>query len=274
MGSVVYSLGLGVKMSVLLALPAIGVMLWQGMGRDRALRQAMLIAQVQVGFTTEYFGYILSMSNVFPDFDWIPVPRCVSTELSVSSIRVDSPILIQVDRELALRGGRDVLIEAILDRTVGRTYHSASGIPHNEMAQASQRLPSGCPPATTASPNRDQASQDCQSSYTGLHHDQHSFSNYYRMSLRQEPPLPVLRIHCLVHAISAVAKRSASSVDLRNVDSPRVGLERLSKHDRKLASRCCLSSPPYPRCMAGYGWRVNGRAGRGEAPTCGIMRPL
>ncbi|KAI7486942.1 Dol-P-Man:Man(5)GlcNAc(2)-PP-Dol [Hortaea werneckii] len=47
-GSVVYSFGLGVKMSVLLALPAIGIVLWQGMGRDRALRQAMLIVQVQV----------------------------------------------------------------------------------------------------------------------------------------------------------------------------------------------------------------------------------
>lgn len=48
-GSVIYSFGLGVKMSVLLALPAIGVVLWQGMGLDRALRQAMLITQVQVG---------------------------------------------------------------------------------------------------------------------------------------------------------------------------------------------------------------------------------
>lgn len=48
-GSLAYSFGLGVKMSVLLALPAVGVVLWQGMGRDRALRQAMLIGQIQVG---------------------------------------------------------------------------------------------------------------------------------------------------------------------------------------------------------------------------------
>ena len=39
-GSVAYSFGLGIKMSLLLALPAIGLVLWQGMGRDRALRQA------------------------------------------------------------------------------------------------------------------------------------------------------------------------------------------------------------------------------------------
>ena len=47
-GSFAYSLGLGVKMSLLLALPAIGVVLWQAMGRDRALQQAMLMGQVQV----------------------------------------------------------------------------------------------------------------------------------------------------------------------------------------------------------------------------------
>jgi len=47
-GSVAYSVGLGVKMSLLLALPAIGVVLWQGMGRDRAMKQAMIMGQLQV----------------------------------------------------------------------------------------------------------------------------------------------------------------------------------------------------------------------------------
>lgn len=48
LGSLAFSVGLGVKMSLLLALPAVGVVLWQGMGRDRALRQAILMGQVQV----------------------------------------------------------------------------------------------------------------------------------------------------------------------------------------------------------------------------------
>lgn len=48
LGSVAYSMGLGVKMSLLLALPAIGMVLWQGMGRDRALKQALLMGQLQV----------------------------------------------------------------------------------------------------------------------------------------------------------------------------------------------------------------------------------
>ena len=47
-GSVVYSIGLGVKMSLLLALPGIGVVLWQAIGRNRAFRQAMVIGQIQV----------------------------------------------------------------------------------------------------------------------------------------------------------------------------------------------------------------------------------
>lgn len=47
-GNLAFSLGLGVKMSLLLALPAVGVVLWLGAGRDRALRQAALMAQVQV----------------------------------------------------------------------------------------------------------------------------------------------------------------------------------------------------------------------------------
>jgi len=48
LGSLAFSLGLGVKMSLLLALPAVGVVLWQGAGRDRAVGQALLMGQVQV----------------------------------------------------------------------------------------------------------------------------------------------------------------------------------------------------------------------------------
>ncbi|KAK5117335.1 hypothetical protein LTR62_005952 [Meristemomyces frigidus] len=47
-GSLAFSFGLGVKMSLLLALPAVGVVLWLGMGRDRALKQAVLMGQLQV----------------------------------------------------------------------------------------------------------------------------------------------------------------------------------------------------------------------------------
>lgn len=48
LGSLAFSLGLGVKMILLLALPAVGIVLWLGVGRDRAVKQALIMAQVQV----------------------------------------------------------------------------------------------------------------------------------------------------------------------------------------------------------------------------------
>lgn len=43
-----FSLGLGVKMSLLLALPAVGVVLLQGVGRNQAIINAVLMLLVQV----------------------------------------------------------------------------------------------------------------------------------------------------------------------------------------------------------------------------------
>ncbi|KAM3424067.1 Dol-P-Man:Man(5)GlcNAc(2)-PP-Dol alpha-1,3-mannosyltransferase [Cercospora zeina] len=46
-GSVCFTLGVGVKMTVVLALPAAGMVLWQGVGRDKAVWQAQMMVQVQ-----------------------------------------------------------------------------------------------------------------------------------------------------------------------------------------------------------------------------------
>ena len=46
--SVLYSLGVAVKMSLLLALPAVGIVLLQGLGATSAMRKAGLMAQLQV----------------------------------------------------------------------------------------------------------------------------------------------------------------------------------------------------------------------------------
>src|ERR1700712_1940796 len=47
-GSIFYSWGLGIKMSLLLSLPAFGVILFLTRGITGGLRQASLMAQVQV----------------------------------------------------------------------------------------------------------------------------------------------------------------------------------------------------------------------------------
>lgn len=48
-GSIFYSLAVGVKMSALLALPAVGLILLQAIGKERAFTQAGIIAYLQVG---------------------------------------------------------------------------------------------------------------------------------------------------------------------------------------------------------------------------------
>lgn len=57
LGSMAYSMAVGVKMNTLLALPAVGAILLQAVGRNKALRQAMVMAQVQVS------RYLLSRAS-------------------------------------------------------------------------------------------------------------------------------------------------------------------------------------------------------------------
>jgi alpha-1,3-mannosyltransferase len=48
LGSSIYAFGLGIKMSLLLALPGIGFVLYQAIFLRRAARQAMIMFQIQV----------------------------------------------------------------------------------------------------------------------------------------------------------------------------------------------------------------------------------
>ena len=50
LGSIAFSLGIGVKMSLLLALPGVILILGQGSTVNRALRNVAAIVQVQVSF--------------------------------------------------------------------------------------------------------------------------------------------------------------------------------------------------------------------------------
>jgi alpha-1,3-mannosyltransferase len=47
-GSFLYTIGLNVKMTALLPLPAIGMVLLQSIGQSRAITQALIIGQMTV----------------------------------------------------------------------------------------------------------------------------------------------------------------------------------------------------------------------------------
>ncbi|KAF2165917.1 glycosyltransferase family 58 protein [Zasmidium cellare ATCC 36951] len=86
-GTLVYSVGVGVKMSLLLCLPAVGVVLWQAMGRDRAFYQAQSILQVQtliaspfiIGGLKSYVTRAFELSRTFM-FKWTVNWRFVGEE--------------------------------------------------------------------------------------------------------------------------------------------------------------------------------------------------
>lgn len=131
-GSLAYSLGLGVKMSLLLALPAVAVMLWQGMGRNRALAQAMLMGQVQVCRTINDQKSILTY--VRADYAWLPVPRCELSKLPFESFRIQSPVPVQVDGELAFRWRGEIFVSGVLVGVACSTYLGSRAFPCHEMA--------------------------------------------------------------------------------------------------------------------------------------------
>lgn len=55
-GSVVYSWGLGIKMSLLLVLPAVGAVLFLGRGFNGSLRLAWLMAQIQIAIAVPFLA--------------------------------------------------------------------------------------------------------------------------------------------------------------------------------------------------------------------------
>lgn len=91
MGSAVYSLSVGVKMNTLLVLPAVAVMYLQALGRDKALRQALIMAQIQFLIGTPFLSeaprsYITKAFELTRQFffEWTVNWRFVGEEVFLS----------------------------------------------------------------------------------------------------------------------------------------------------------------------------------------------
>lgn len=86
-----YSLSVGVKMNTLLVLPAVAVAYLQALGRDKALRQGLIMAQIQfllgTPFLTEaprsYFTKAFEFTRQF-FFEWTVNWRFVGEEVFLS----------------------------------------------------------------------------------------------------------------------------------------------------------------------------------------------
>ncbi|OAA48447.1 Glycosyltransferase, ALG3 [Metarhizium rileyi] len=90
-GSIAYSFGLGIKMSLLLSLPAVGMVLFLGRGLGGSLRLAWLMAQVQLVIALPFLaknwqGYLsraFELSRQFK-FEWTVNWRMMGEELFLS----------------------------------------------------------------------------------------------------------------------------------------------------------------------------------------------
>lgn len=102
-GSFAYTTALGVKMSVLLVLPAIGTILLQALGRDRAITQALVIGQMQVLFgyeflvknTPAYFASAFQLSRAFL-YEWTVNWRFVPEHIFLSGLFSKSLLAAQL----------------------------------------------------------------------------------------------------------------------------------------------------------------------------------
>lgn len=91
LGSLAYSWGLGIKMSLLLALPAIGAVLFLGKGLKGSLKQAWLMAQLQIVIAVQFLptnamGYLaraFELSRQFL-FVWTVNWRFIGEEIFLS----------------------------------------------------------------------------------------------------------------------------------------------------------------------------------------------
>lgn len=97
-GSALYSTGLNVKMTLLLPLPAIGIIMVMKLGGREALTQAMIIGQVAVCTSS---STKVQIADRYPDSLWLPLPEEISIVLSCR-FQLWPLLPLQVDRQLAL----------------------------------------------------------------------------------------------------------------------------------------------------------------------------
>lgn len=227
-GSFVYSIGLGVKMSLLLALPAIGVVLWQAIGRNRALRQAMFIGQVQVSRvkTASY-----AVTNVLADITCVSVLAQESLGIPFKSVRIQPPVPFQVDRKLAIHGRGALLVKRVLVRLASWTYLACCRIYLNKVGSPAFR---GHPRAARLAAAGSRAGQTCTEDESELHPHRHPHIRPDWMPVRAQFALPVLCIRCLDHTLPALAQWHASDSDICHLGCSRMGMECVSQYGYQL----------------------------------------
>ena len=85
--------------------------------------------------------------------------------------------------------------------------------------------------------------------------------------------LPILCVHCVDESIFAMEERATSNLNLWCLGSAGVGMERVSKHERKLRCGCWMLGHPGLGGLVGNQERIRGGGSfspRERAFPCGV----
>nr|POE72514.1 hypothetical protein CFP56_12387 [Quercus suber] len=161
------------------------------------------------------------------DHACVSVSCDVSPQLCGSCVRVHAPVLVQVDGELAVRRGGSLSLARILFRIAGGPYRVTGVLRRDSMAAPVPSLPPEGHPADPPAPASGRPGPDLTTCDARFRADQHPHRYHRRLLVCEKLTLPVLRVHCLVHAVSAVAQRTTSGPHLRRLGGTGMGVERV-----------------------------------------------
>lgn len=147
LGSFFYTTGLNVKMTLLLPLPAMGILMIQALGSREAMTQAMIIFQVSVCHMKKVVIYWLIIIGSF----WISIQEA-ELQLLWTRFRAHPGILLQVDRQLALRFRGNVPVETVCSQPSGHQCWSAFVLRLHTLDQAFQTHSAPIPETCDACP--------------------------------------------------------------------------------------------------------------------------
>ncbi|EKG13022.1 Glycosyltransferase ALG3 [Macrophomina phaseolina MS6] len=126
LGSICYSLAVGIKMSALLALPAVGLILLQAIGKERAITQAGIIGYLQLllGFpflqtnARAYFSRAFELTRVFlykwtVNWRFVPEPVFLSKPFSLTLLFAHLLLLVLFASTRWLKPAQRPLLECV-----------------------------------------------------------------------------------------------------------------------------------------------------------------
>jgi hypothetical protein len=190
---------------------------------------------------------------------WLPIQESFIFILW-QGLRVQPRVSLQMDRQLALRFRGDFSITSLCSRTVGPQRPFTRLVRRNALDQAFQTLAPSIPQNHHAASRTPGPGHHGQANHSQFRHDGNFDCHDNGHAMRPIAALPVLRLHCVEHAVFAVESRFPPHCPICALGRPRMGMERVSQYTNEFGDRRRSVGHHGRRRMVGNPERVRGRA--------------